>query len=375
MKQGWKKVVVAVAIACMMLSGIPGTAMAADVTYDSTATAFTKYWEVASDQQYDSTQTFTFTRTFVTYSGSNYSDTSYTSSDDLSDTDFATVATEKTDITTDSWTVSSTSSTTYYDVVTYGDVLGDLTFPEPGIYTFSIEENDSGNYNVVDDSDTSYYLVVNVQWADASNPGGSTAIASAYMTTDTDDSTAKTTSASFTNSAQTTSNVTVKNTVTGTAANTSDEFTFTLSLSADTTGSYAVVDADGNSLGTVSSAASLEVTLSNGEVAIIQNLPVGATYYVTESGNDYDSSSYVVSDSNNSSIETGETTASDTALATSKLTVDAYDDTITFTNTKGFTAATGITANTLPFVIIGAIVVAGVVVLLVKRRRRSYEEF
>lgn len=81
MRKSWKRSIVAVAAACAVLSGIPGIAMAEDtISYDSTATAFTKVWEAASNQQLNDTEEFTFTRSFSEYDGSSY-DSDATASD------------------------------------------------------------------------------------------------------------------------------------------------------------------------------------------------------------------------------------------------------------------------------------------------------
>lgn len=272
--------------------------------------------------------------------------------------------------------------------MTYGEVLDGLTFDKPGTYVYSLTENESSNNNVAEDNDTSenLYVVVNVQWADADNPGGSTVIQSAYMMTTLSDTDTKVTDATFTNTAVTNSDVTITNTVKGTAANTDEYFAYTVILR-DGTGSYAIEYSDSSDTtysnpttieakpdGADESGYAVTIYLKSGQSATIKNLPEGADYSVTQAANDYDSSSYLISDSDTASISTDSTTDGESLEATGSVD-DANADTVAFTNTKGFVAATGITSNTLPFVMIAAIAVAGVVVLLVKRRRRSYEEF
>ena len=49
------------------------------------------------------------------------------------------------------------------------------------------------------------------------------------------------------------------------------------------------------------------------------------------------------------------------------------DNVVTFTNDKQGTVPTGILLETAPYLILGAVVVAGLVVLFATRRRRSRE--
>lgn len=49
------------------------------------------------------------------------------------------------------------------------------------------------------------------------------------------------------------------------------------------------------------------------------------------------------------------------------------DNTVTFTNSKSGTVPTGILLETAPYLILGAVVVAGLVVLFATRRRRTRE--
>lgn len=385
MRKNRKKGIVAAVVACAMLTAVPSVAMADTVDYYSrgNSTAFTKTWKAASNQQLNDTEEFTFTRTFVSYDGSSYDSNATASEDDQ---------TEKSDITaTTTWQTNADGGTSASDVVTYDEVLEGLTFDKPGIYIYSIVENESSNVNVKEDWSTysTLYLVVYVEWANTTNPGSEddngqiTAIQSAYFTTNTDLSVTadKVDSPEFVNTAATNSNVVISNTVTGTAANTSDYFTYTVELHGGT-GSYTISYSDDDaakknaSVTSVTTGSENQVTiyLKSGQTATIENVPESATYEVTQVANDYDTSSFVVTDNDTTTADSGSVTTNTDLTATGSV-VDDTEDTVVFTNTKGLASATGITANTLPFVVLGVIVVAGVVVLLVKRRRRSYEEF
>lgn len=386
MRKNWKKGIVAAVAACAMMTAIPGVAMADDVTYDSTATAFTKYWTAASSEQLVDGEEFTFTRYFYSYDGSAYSSSATVSEGATANNSTITATTD--------WQTNADGDNSASDDVTYGEVLSGLTFDKPGIYVYYLKENESSNKNVVEDTDTSgnVYVVVYVEWANSSSPGSAdsdgnvTTIQSAYVTTDPDSS-VKSSSATFHNTAATNSDVIISNTVTGTTANTPDYFVYTVTLTGDATGPYTIsysdstdttydnpteISAPTTATDGTTQTYSVTIYLKSGQSATIENLPVGAEYTVTETGTSYEAT-YTISDSDTTSMSTG--TATDADLTATGEVDDANDDTVAFTNNKGLATATGITANTLPFVVLGVIVVAGVVVLLVKRRRRSYEEF
>ncbi len=83
---------------------------------------------------------------------------------------------------------------------------------------------------------------------------------------------------------------------------------------------------------------------------------------MTENDTDYDESF---------KIDTGESTEGRVAMGTIK----EGGDTVAYTNTRGFSADTGITMNTLPFVAVGVVAVAGGTALVISRRRHAGEDF
>lgn len=103
----------------------------------------------------------------------------------------------------------------------------------------------------------------------------------------------------------------------------------------------------------------VEITLKHGETVTFTNIPYGVTYdvvennYTAEADGGYDAATYAFSDDTNKKI-------------------DSASDTVTITNNKGGTPDTGITLDSLPFVLILA-VCAGAVVLFVIKRRNSAE--
>ena len=91
------------------------------------------------------------------------------------------------------------------------------------------------------------------------------------------------------------------------------------------------------------------VWLKDGETINIANLPYGVTYTVTEA--DYTEDDYTTT-------KTGDTG-----------TINAATQTASFTNTKTGEVDTGITLDTLPYILVFGLVMIAAVVMIVRRRR------
>lgn len=152
--------------------------------------------------------------------------------------------------------------------------------------------------------------------------------------------------------------LTVSKKVAGTAANTQDEFSYTLKIEG-AQGSYDYV-LDG-AAGTFDAKDALTFKLKHGQSIEIKNLPEGATYTVTEADTAYNE---------NFAVDGGKAQAG--AVATGTI---HNGSAVAYTNEKGFAPATGINSDTLPFVFGGLVVVAGAGALLISRKRRASEEF
>lgn len=170
----------------------------------------------------------------------------------------------------------------------------------------------------------------------------------------------KTESASFTNSAAANDSLTISKTVAGTAANENDSFNYKLSVSG-ANGNYTVTKSDGTTA-TLTAGTDYSFSLKHGEHIVVANLPVGATYTVTETDTEYDESNKVDNvASKNGLVATG--------------TIKTGGDTVAYKNTKGFGPDTGITMNTLPFAVVATVAVAGGAALVISRRRHAGEDF
>lgn len=365
MKFNWGKSVVTAVTAGILLSGLPGVALAENAdsgSYNPSATAITKNWTVASADQLDLNQKFSFQMKYVSY-------TPQGTTDDASD---AIKAVDKS-IVMSKFTANGATSATGTE--TWDTVLNGLNFDKPGVYTFSLKENSGNDLNVKYDTDTTYYLVVNVEWVldNTGAPTTGTQIQSvAIRKSENAENADKVDTATFANTAADNGTLAVTKKVAGTAANVDESFTFKINVKG-ITGKYSIVYSNGAQGANPTSInaddkgeATVTVNLKHGQTATIANLPATATYTTTEIDNKSYTTTVVDSD-------TKATLNNDARTASA--TVGKETDTVTYTNEKGFAPATGITANTLPFVGVAAVAVAGGIVLIVKRNRQAHEDF
>lgn len=105
---------------------------------------------------------------------------------------------------------------------------------------------------------------------------------------------------------------------------------------------------------TITMDSSKDFFIKHGETIEIKNLPYGVTYTIEE--DDY------------TTEETGGYTTTYSFDDANKA-IDTASDTVTITNTKGVTIDTGIFLDSLPYILILAVVAAGGALLMIKRRR------
>ncbi len=366
MKFNWGKSVVTAVTAGILLSSLPGVALAENADsgpYNPSATAITKNWTVASADQLDLNQKFSFQMKFVSYTPQG------TTGD-------ASAAIEAVDKSIDMNNLAKNGATSATGTESWGTVLQGLNFDKPGVYTFSLKENAGNDLNVKYDTDTTYYLVVNVEWVldNAGAPTTETRIQSvAIRKSENVENAGKVDTATFANTAADNGTLKVTKKVAGTAANVDDSFTFTINVKG-ITGKYSIVYSDG-AQGTnptyinadAKGEGTVTINLKHGQTATIANLPATATYTTTETDNKNYTTTTVADSDTKATLSNDARTAS--------ATVGKETDTVTYTNEKGFAPATGITANTLPFVGVAAVAVAGGIVLIVKRNRQAHEDF
>ena len=237
-----------------------------------------------------------------------------------------------------------------------------VTFDAPGIYRYTITENNGSESGITYDTATRY-LDVYVQNKD----GGGFEIFGFVMRNSIDDDTKLgDNDAAFTN-AYTTYDLDLTKVVAGNQGDKNMNFNFTITITGAKAGTqFTVSGAEGSESALLTAGvdgkAEGTYALKNNETVTVYGLTTNMDYQIVE--DDYSAkgyeTAYVVNDE--SSAEGRDTGVKDITTTT----------TVTFTNTKNGTVPTGILLETAPYMILGAVVLAGIVVLFVTRRRRSH---
>lgn len=251
-------------------------------------------------------------------------------------------------------TKASDDATEATGSIDYVALFEGISFSAPGYYNFTLKETSSGNPNIAYDP-TIYNIQVQVVWDDVAQ--GTLKVAG--ITATVQGAEKKSDNAAFNNTPAATGFLTVTKTVAGNAANTDDEFEFTVTLSgvegkytATINGNPAKVAEKGNNV----------YTLKHGQILTISNLPVGATYTVKEQEDlgGYDS---VVDN----------TIDGDTTDGVVDGTIASGANATTFENTKVVNVITGVFMDVLPYALI--VVVAAAACFFFMTRRRNREDY
>lgn len=340
---------------------MPATAFAVSFNDEASSTVagttvLNKEWDAASAAQFSNDEVFKYDVTFkdAQQVGSWIPDTL------TKDTKEVTLSSK--------WADNATSDLKSKASLTAKQLLGEYSFTNPGVYNFTVKEADTKNPNIT--YDTHEYTVSVVVTMPDTYPNDPTPVIESVgvKTTDANGKTTKTT-ADFTNTAAANDSLTVTKKVSGAAANTTDVFDYTLTVSG-ASGKYTVNMPDGTTR-TLTAGEDFKFSLSHNQQIVVNNLPDGATYTVTETNTrGYDSTDVADEDDTTAPIvKKGEGTP------TGKGTISKDGDTVAFTNNKGFASGTGITMNTLPFVVVATVAVAGGAALVISRRRHAGEDF
>ena len=210
----------------------------------------------------------------------------------------------------------------------------------PGTYRIvELVENGTTDYGYLDLSDGSTVMYVTVtvsdnititasQIASGTVTGGTLTVTNSY-----DDEPAK-------------NNVLLEKKVTGNMGDWSKDFLFKIT--------YKLGDDTGAST----------VNLANGDTTTIQNIPVGATVTITES----DADGYKFSIDSVSGVTTY---SADTDAKSITFTMPASNVSIKVENNKEVTIDTGILLDSLPYILILVIVIAGVIIMVIRKRRMN----
>ena len=224
--------------------------------------------------------------------------------------------------------------------------LGYKSDVEIGTYTYKLCE-------VVDENDleTNYDpSIYDVQVTVSEENGKKTAVVESITLNDEDYE-----AAAFVN--HRTTQVAVSKTVNGNMGDQSKAFDFTATLSGGDY-SFAGVTYSINGGETLSAGTETECTfnLKHGDSITFIDLPIGATFTVTETS--YSKSGYV-------------TTVDGETGSSKVITLAETNSNIAFVNTKDVTIDTGVLLDTLPYILILGVVAVGAVLLIKKRRNRD----
>lgn len=342
-----KKNVVAAALAGSMVIALPGAAFA--TTVDNNGVIVDKTWTAASNTQLNNTEAFTFQIQFTGATAQGTWAPAKLSQDPVQRT-----------LTAD-WKTLAGAGASANASLTAQQLFAGYDFTVPGTYNFTVKEIAGSNPNIGYDG-TVYNVEVVVSMPD-NYPASDTPVIREIKAKAV--SGAKADKAAFANTAKANDSLTVSKKVAGTAANTADEFRYELTLSG-VQGSYDFVKhtkdgTDETGIVTTGTEKPFVFTLHHDESIEIKNLPVGATYAVTEADTDY---------TENFAVDGGDSQAG--AVATGEI---HEGSAVAYTNEKGFAPATGVNSDTMPFVFGGLVVVAGAGALLISRKRRASEEF
>ena len=237
--------------------------------------------------------------------------------------------------------VEATGANTYTAKITPDD-----EFPTVGKYYYNVSETQGDVAGITYDASALYLMVL------VTNGDNGTLVPSYYLYTN-NDKTAK--ADTFTNTYKAGSLAVTKK-VTGNLGDKTKDFTFHVEFTApkgktwDMNGieTSATKDADGK----------YTFTLKDGAMVEFKNLPVDVTYTVTEDD-------YTTKDGYT-------TTVGNTQTNTATGTIIKGDQTVTFTNTKdGGSIDTGVTTESLPYVVLMGFVVLAGAALLLKRKAHN----
>lgn len=334
-----KKNVVAAALAGSMVIALPGAAFA--TTVDNNGFTVDKTWTAASNTQLNNTEAFNFQVQFTGATAQGTWEPAQLSTDKVVRT-----------LTAD-WKDLAGAGASANARLTAQQLFAGYNFTAPGTYNFTVKEIAGSNPNIVYDG-TVYNVEVVVSMPD-DYPASDTLVIREIKAKAASGN--KADKAAFENTAKANDSLTVSKKVAGAAANTKDEFSYTLKIEG-AQGSYDAVK--GNDKYTVEAGKDFTFKLKHGESIEIKNLPDGAKYTVVEDDTDY-------TEKNVADGVAGGAQAAGT--------IKANGSTVAYTNEKGFAPATGVNSDTMPFVFGGLVVVAGANALLISRKRRASEEF
>lgn len=256
------------------------------------------------------------------------------------------------------------------------EVLSATDFPHAGVYEYVISEVNGGDYtpDISNDAITydtkSYKFSVNVINSGASD----LEIASMVikdMSAQGDD---KATSITFNNKYEKTSSLSVSKNVIGNYADRTKDFDFQITITSPSTSSISEFTGKiGDEDVVLTSGVQGTFRLHHGESLVFDSLPTGSTFVVSEVGatDGYMAKATVVENGASPVVISADADSDGVSSASSGDTnlVGENTNSVLFENTLEDNPATGIVMNNLPYILIVAVIGAGLIVYLVARRK------
>ena len=317
----------------------------------------TKTWTAASIHQLNDTEIFNF---LLKYVNAALVGTNPTAVPQYNNADF----TSKTVEITHAWQTSATvdpdnGSASASNSLGFVTLFEGITFSAPGAYNFTLEEVAGSNPNI-HYSDVVFNITVYVTWVLDDNGYPTNQLAITSIVTNDAVGEKQANGPTFPNTAAGAANLTVSKHVTGNASNVNDYFAFEVNITDGAIGTYAISYA-GNTYTpanptVITAGTPATIYLKHGESFTILNLPVGATYSVTEAS----SAGYT-------------TTINGTATQDRHITgnIAQGGTNVAYVNNKTFTPPTGLFMDILPYALIFGAAVIGAVLFITRRRRVS----
>ena len=253
---------------------------------------------------------------------------------------------------TSAWKTKAAGGASSSETLSYDELFDGIRFTDPGLYHFMLRENPGHNPNIAY-SDQSYLLDVQVVWETEDNGSQTGNLKVSGIATTSVATNQKSEGAGFENTEADAESLKITKTVSGSAANKNDEFTFTVIVNG-IDGTYSTNKADV----TVTNGEETTFTLKHGETFEIKNLPVGADYTVKE----IDSKGY---DTTNVSVN-GEN-AVESKSANGTINLDATN-TVAYTNIDTVTPPTGVILHFAPVLLAFAAAFGGCLVFFRRKR-------
>lgn len=226
------------------------------------------------------------------------------------------------------------------------------TYTSVGIYTYTFTETDGGTAGVTYRSDAITLVVTVIE------QNGKVRVAAVH----TEGEGVTTKSGAF-NNEYSAGSLSVKKTVTGIMGDKDKEFTVKVTFTAPTGDTVRgdITYNDGTKNETIAAgegwtgSKEVEITLKHDETVTFTNIPYGVTYkvvennYTTEDAGGYDAAKYEFADANK--------------------TIDSVSENVTITNNKGGVVDTGINMDSMPYILLLAVVFMGLFVFFSKKRK------